>query len=992
MRRREHVVLYLGVALLAPGPVRAQEQRAAIAGVVRDSLGGATVGTSVRVQSTTGVGAETTTDGAGVYRFAALPPGRYEVAARRTGFVPARVVNVDLRLGQELQIDVTLHPAGPTETVEVVSESPIVAITQSQHATNLRDEEITKMPRGRDFTSLAKQAPGANDESKLAGVSIDGSSGAENRVIIDGTETVDLMTGTPSEGLVTDFVEELQLKSSGYSAEYGGSTGGVLNAITRSGTNDWHGDALVYWSSDALDAGPRPSLRLSPSDPSRAEYVTYPEDAYHQLEPGFTLSGPILRDRLWFFAGYIPSFRPTDRTVSFLADGSTASFHQTQRTHNAAASLSAQLGPRWRARMAFSTGHRKQEGLLPAQDGTGNPADDYSIDYVIPNRSVSASLDYTASRHALLSLRAGYFYSNFYSEGVYRGDRYFYQTSALGLPGVPPQYQQPRGYQNVSTILATDTTAGKHLVAELDGTFFVTAAGEHQLKAGLQLDRRHFEVLQGQTGNLIALAWGQRFAGAAGPYGYYVLVSNPIDPNRGFLVAADVAVDNLGLFVQDDWRISRRLTLNLGLRTENEHVPSFAHDPQGPSTAIHFGFGDKLAPRAGFAWDATGDARTKLYGSWGVFYDIMKWYLAPGGLQQQFYWYTLDSGDISPIVDNPDCPPACPGRLILGPVSPALANDPSNIDPGIQPMRLQEAVIGLERVLRPNLSIGLRYVHKQLDRAVEDIGTLDASMTSVVTIGNPGFGRAASFYPQGGSSPLPSPKAKRQYDAVELALDRRLSKHWSTRASYTWSRLSGNYSGLVQSDQDGLAAPNSGGVFNYPIMSFDERGTPVYGPLATDRTHQFKLHALADLPFGTSIGASWYGASGIPRTRQAAFVPVQPQGYPVFYRGRASDGRLPFLSQLDLYAQHQLRLGARASLTLNVNVTNLLNQGSANNYFPNELFAGQVLRVDETQFYSTGVDTQALIAQQRLARDARFLLDSGYQAPRSARVGLKLGF
>ena len=211
---------------------------------------------------------ETVTDGSGTYRFATLPPGRYEVTARLTGFLPARVVNIDLALGVQLTIDLVLKPAGPNETVEVVSESPLVAVTQSAGATNLRNEQIEKLPRGRDFTSLAIQAAGTNDERKLGGISIDGSSGAENRIIIDGVETTDTTVGTPGQLLVTDFVHELQIKSSGYSAEYGGSTGGVLNVITKSGSNAWHGEALVYGSGDALDAALRP--RCNSRRPTRA--------------------------------------------------------------------------------------------------------------------------------------------------------------------------------------------------------------------------------------------------------------------------------------------------------------------------------------------------------------------------------------------------------------------------------------------------------------------------------------------------------------------------------------------------------------------------------------------------------------------------------------------------------------------------------------------------------------------------------------------------
>ena len=110
------------------------------------------------------------------------------------------------------------------------------------------------------------------------------------------------------------------------------------------------------------------------------------------------------------------------------------------------------------------------------------------------------------------------------------------------------------------------------------------------------------------------------------------------------------------------------------------------------------------------------------------------------------------------------------------------------------------------------------------------------------------------------------------------------------------------------------------------------------------------------------------------------------------YRGRNSDGRLPFLSQLDLYLQHQFRLGSRARLTLSANVINLLNQGAATNYYPRSCSPARRSRSTRRTFYTTGIDTQALIAQQGLVRDARFLMDSGYQAPRSIRLGVKLGF
>ena len=277
--RFRYLAALVAVALLVALPVVAQEQRASIEGVVKDAQGGAIVGASVVAKMSSalemkgdrvsGPGISIVTDATGTYRFASLTPGRYEITANLSGFAPAKVQNVDLRLGQLLTINLTLSPGAMTETVQVVAESPLIDVRQSARATSLRAEAIEKMPKGRDFTSLVTQAPGANQEAKLGGISIDGASASENRFIIDGAETTQLQTGISGKTMVTDFVDEVQVKSSGYAAEYGGATGGVINVISRTGTNQWRGNAFTYYSGDGLDSSYRPSLRLVPTDSNK---------------------------------------------------------------------------------------------------------------------------------------------------------------------------------------------------------------------------------------------------------------------------------------------------------------------------------------------------------------------------------------------------------------------------------------------------------------------------------------------------------------------------------------------------------------------------------------------------------------------------------------------------------------------------------------------------------------------------------------------------
>jgi hypothetical protein len=1004
--RFRYLAALVAVALLVALPAVAQEQRASIEGVVKDAQGGAVVGATVvarmasaletRGERVYGAGVEVVTDASGTYRFASLIPGRYEIAANLSGFAPAKVQNIDLRLGQQLNINLTLQPGGVAETVQVVAESPLIAITQSARATSIRGDEIDKMPKGRDFVTLVTQASGANMEAKSGtnAIMIDGSSGGENRWILDGAESTDMVHGSQGKTMVTDFVDEVQVKSSGYTAEYGGSTGGVINVLSKSGSNQWRGDALLYYQSEALESDPRPSLRLKPTNDRESEYITYPKDEYDRWEPGFTLSGPIVRDKVWFFAGYIPQIRPLDRTVTFKSDGSTGTFPRDYRSNLLSSNVTAQLGPQFRVRGAYNLSNEKYEGTLPAQDGSGNPKANYAVNDVYPNWSTSMTIDYTPSNKLFMSLRGGYSFSDYYTEGVYDKDRVLYSGSSVGIPGVPAEWQQVNGYSNVPTNSGNIRNKQKRFQLQYDTTFFFSGGGEHQLKAGAQMDKIGLDVLSGELGNLVRVYWNQSLSGSRGTYGRYQVRSNDPLPQQGFITQGDVSTTNIGLFLQDSWTIGRRLTLNLGLRTENEKVPTFVPgDPSVPKYAIEWGFGKKLAPRAGFAWDVQGDGKTKVYGSWGIFYDIFKLQMplgSFGGDKWLEYYYTLDNADLSTIIDNPNCPPSCPGTLQRGPIDFRHVSLGGYIDPELKPMQMQEFVVGGERELASNLSVSARYVHKWLVRAIDDTGSVDADQNEIYVIANPGESLTATAYSfTDGSGTVPLPKPKRNYDGVELALNKRMSNNWSGRVSYLWSRLYGNYSGLSQTDENGRMSPNVGRLYDYPLMMFGQDGQPVFGVLATDRPHQFKAQFLYDFPFGLSAGLNWFGASGLPRTREMGFLP--PNDFPVNYLGRNSDGRLPFYSQADLYAQYRLTLGQRSAVTFSVNVINLLDQKTANNYYPTEDY-GAGVDGDQDAFYRGQLNFQTLAQQQGVLTDARFLKDNGYQGVRAIRFGLKFSF
>ena len=995
MRLRKLAAFAIGVLMALPAA--AQEQTGAIQGVVKDSQGGSVPGATVEATSASGRTLTATSDASGTYRFPALPGGTYTVTAKLAGFSPARVENAVVTLGKLVTVNLSLKLGAMTETVEVTGEAPLIDVKQSARAVSIRDEALNQMPKGRDYTSLVTQAPGVNTEtSKFGGISIDGAAPGENVYIVDGAETTNLQSGLSGKTLITDFVDEVQVKSSGYTAEFGGATGGVISAVTRSGTNAFRGDLFTYYSGSSLNSDPRPTLRLQPANSNAMEYITYAKDEETTFEPGLTLGGPIKKDKAWFFIGYNPSFNPLDRTVTSRADGQARTKTQKNTRQNLTANITSQFNEKTRARLAFTSSGNKQEGRLQLQDGTSSNTANYDINDIRPNVSGALELDYTASNKLFLHARGIYYRSNLYNEGVYDGTRYLFCTSNIGQADVPSNLQAAVGTSNVPTNTSTTQDIQTRVGGQFDVSYFASAAGQHQFKAGVKFDRIGNDVLTGETGNLVRLFWNRQLVSSdptsRGQFGYYQVRSNGVNPQLGFITQGNIHSNNIGLFLQDSWTVNNKLTINLGVRSENENVPNFADASYGlPATAIKFSFKDKIAPRAGFAWDVSGDGKTKVYGSWGIFYDITKLELPRGsfgGDKWLEYYYSMDTPNWNSL-DTGSCPPACPGRLIRGPIDfrhPSLGED--TLDPDLKPYKSQELVFGADRELTQVLSVGVRYVHKQLDRVVEDTGALDAQQNEIYVIGNPSEGPLVTAYALSNGTKIAMPKPQRDYDAVELSLNKRMSNRWAGRFSYMWSRLYGNHTGLGQADENGRTSPNVGRSYDYPIMMFDGKGVAEYGLLPTDRTHQLKVQLNYEAKFGTAFGLNWYGATGIPRTREVAVIP--PNNFPVQYLGRGSDGRLPFFNQADLYIQHAIKMGGDRRLVLSANVINVLDSDTATNYFATELASGQGVNFTEQAFYTGQVNIPALIAN--IPKDPRFLKDSAYQGARAIRLGAKFSF
>lgn len=996
MRARTFAALM--VALLFAWPVAAQEQRGSIEGVVRDSSGAVLPGVTVEARTNTGVVLTATSDSEGVYRFPSVSPGVYEVTATLQGFAPKKQGNVDVGLGQVKKVDLALGLQGVAENVQVTAESPLVDVKQSARQTNISREQIALLPKGRDFTSLVTQAPGANSEAKLGGLSIDGASAGENRYIIDGIETTNLQSGVSGKNVIADFVDEIQVKSSGYTAEFGGATGGVINVITKSGTNDWHGNVGFQYQGDKLAGQSTPTLRISLTDNNQAEYVRYPKDKSDRMEPGFALGGPIVRNRAWFFGAYQPALTTNRRDVNPSTANNpkagTFSVEQKQQVQYATGNITSQFSDSLRGRLAYNNSWSKTKGLLPSLSGTDRQDTNYGKTSTFPNYSISGNVDWVASQKVFFGLRGGYYVADQHDSNVTVQPLYrFTTTTNVGLLDVPLSLQKPAGFTSIPSNSQVTRDQQSRAYFQADGTYYAKLGGDHQLKFGVQADRVGNNVLSGESRPRVTLNWNRSLSTGTiprGTYGYYSVRSNGVDPKQGFITEGNIHTTNLGFFVQDAWTISHKLTINAGLRTERERVPTYTTGTEIPKFGLEFGFKDKLAPRAGFAYDINGDGRWKAFGSWGVFYDIFKLELPRGsfgGDKWLEYYYTLDTYDWPNLLASASCPPACPGTLIRGPIDfrhPSFGAD--SIEPDLKPMRQQEATFGIDHQLSDVVALGVHYVHKQIDRAIEDTGSLDAAGNEIYIIANPGEGLTALA----STDPVtPLPKAKRDYDSVEFSVEKRFQDRWYFRTSYLWSRLYGNYSGLSQSDENGRTSPNVGRAFDYPVMMFQDGGKAAYGPLATDRPHQFKAQFIYQLPIGTSVGVNQYVASGLPVSREIGIYPTS--NLPVNYLGRMSDGRTPTYSQTDLFAQHGFKMGGGKQVQISFNVLNLFNQDTAvSKYSTYQAVNGVV--PDEAKFYRGQQTLEQLIVSQGVIKDPRFLMANGFQTPLQARVGVTFRF
>jgi hypothetical protein len=709
---RKSIFTFFLVALLLcfATSVLAQETTAGLQGTVKDPSGAVVAGATVVVTADVLVGdKQTTTDSAGYYRFANLPPGTYNVRVTAQGFATYKNEGVVLATGHLPTLDIPMQVGGAESVVEVSGEAPAIDVTTNHTMTNVTEDVIQDVPHGRSFQSVIQFAPSARNEplegnnigsngtggappgsttnGGAFGFSVAGASDGENSYLVEGQETANLIGGYSHTNVPFDFIQEVQIKSSGIEAEHGGALGGVVNVIMRKGTNAYHGSIFTQFENDGMDGSPQAYSRYDPNGfltapggtlPSGATNTTngYIDEAtqtfqpkrYHTSDvmPGFTFGGPLIKNRIFAFAAFNPEWTNLERFVAYPANsglpsvpaaGAVIPFSRNQQTYYTTGRLDAVATQKIRLFASWLYQYQRETGVnLPHGDSTtglvnldtsNDPLQSFphAVGYTAPNQTLNFGADITLSPHLVSTTRYGYYFENYHDFGYpTSGVLDFWEEDGLAADGVtdnagnplPAAYQQPLNhFNNAYSSFYTRFNANSAVQFDQDLAFFKSGwLGTHNFKFGYQLNRLKNNILQTYNEPNVELFVGQSAAYSPTSSVGAANCANTNFPNQcaglyGYVDVSDfstrggVTSFNHGLFAQDSWTMGHGVTINYGVRFDKEYLP--ASSTAGlKGNPIEFSWADKVAPRIGVAWDVFRDGRLKLFGDYGKFYDIMK--------------------------------------------------------------------------------------------------------------------------------------------------------------------------------------------------------------------------------------------------------------------------------------------------------------------------------------------------------------------------------
>jgi len=986
MKRLCVVVIIAFIASSAEARAAAQDTTGTISGRIVDAQGLAVPGATVTATGSQGAKVAIS-DGEGRFTLPFLTPGPYTVRADLQGFTSIDRSDVQVRVGHTVEIPLTMQIGTFQETVRVVPTAPTLDTTTATIGASLDSTALARLPVGRRFSDTLYLAPGVSTGGSVgvANPSIEGSSGLENQYVVDGVNITNggygalgsysIVFGSLGNGTPFDFMQEVQVKTGGYEAEFGQATGGVINVITKSGSNTLKGSAFGY---------ARPNRLESSYNTVQSVEGTVNVVASRLSDAGATAGGPVLRNRLFFFGAIDPQWQtstfdaPNGFPLQALGD-----VDRNRRVTNYAAKGT------WQA----TTGHRIDASFFgdPAQGSLG------------PQRS-SALLKQTTSGYS--SLAYGGHNQTVHYDGVL-GPRLLVDASfgralnrILEVPSVDDwQVADFRVTPRVVTGGVGFYEAGNRSNSwqtQAKATSILAGYGQHQVRYGFDYEHLDFSQLQQYSGPTFTAPNGRQTATGATidilpdpTFGQIYHVS------RASLTAARTTTQRYGaVFVEDEWKIGNSLTIRPGLRLEQETLSG--------SLVQNFTLKNNWAPRLGVVWDPSGSGRSKVFANYGRYYARVPNDLAARALSSDAS-ITADYFDPNLTHPVPD------GIVTIGVTGKPTTNhftllggSADDIDPNAKLSYYNEWVVGTEYTLPARLEVGLRYVHRDIGRVLEDVQPYPIVATSLGLAGaatanylltNPGPNTPVVQDIEGASVSFESPV--HNYNALEFTANKRLAHNWSLISSYRWSRLTGNFEGFFRND-NGQSDPGISSLYDYPTNdpTYATLGKTLFGyagdirflgaagngPLPLDRTHDVKAYGAYTFDMGLSLSLGLELESGAPLTALAAH-PVYDSGgeIPLTPRGagfQTSNGfltRTPWTKPINAGASYNLKIGPH-HLALIADVFNIFNTQTILDY---NSFSELQFGVPNPDFGAAGVS--GVVSGQQFATPRQFRIGARYE-------------
>lgn len=1075
--------LILGLCLfgmsLTGREARAQETTGRIIGRVTDEATHTPqAGVTVVLQGKQGEDATLTDDG-GEYSFVNLAVGTYAVRFyNATSATNVERADLSVSAGATLRADVVI-PSQPAvaETYVIKKKAAAVDVGSSRLGLTLNEDYMNNLSLDRTFGDLVLKAPGAFLESS-GGVSIAGASGLENVYMMDGLNVTGMEYGdimnkrsdaSGGSNLSLDFIKELQISTGGYRAEFGGAMGGVVSAITKSGTNEIHGSAFMYWSPYWMSRAPKEVVHsgsvLSGTD--KPDYDT---------NIGFEVGGPLIKNKLFFWVGFAPRLEKSHyfRDVRPLAEGSTLSDTEQNtgpvvlRTRTRELRQSYQYGakvdfvpaPDHKLTLSLFATPTASEHVraLAGEEANNDPR--WALQSLHKdNTDVTVSwMSQFLERRVRLDASAGLHretYSDKSPDGALNNLNQLEYHGAVSLydferiAGCEPTTNQNGVAFDPCPIGGNQTgyhTGGYGQMKSFTGNRWMgdlKATGvfnKNEFKVGTHYELNTFNQTRQYSGPLGSRALVQKLPDYTAVWNFFTIppghyssqfadfdpATGNADPNmdgnpndladpampfyRDSLVA-NVKSFNSAYFLQDSIHPIPNLTVDLGVRYENQKM----YDFRG-SQFLNLG---NLGPRFGVVFDPSNDGRSKVFASYGQFFETIPLNLAAR--------YFGGEGILIRAYDASSCtPPPTQWKGTgnewissgCGSFGTGFANAGSTypVQANVKGQHHNEIVTGLQHALTPDLVVGINYTHRWLGSIIED-GSADPNLQAV--LGNPGDvpkealkqaqdDVAAQAAVLAGTSDLATqkieqakldtyktkllalqvlgtePKPERTYDAVTLTAAKRLARNWFAQGSYTYSRLIGNYNGLFDADNS-YFAPNGNNAYDTPDLVLNKRG-----PLANDRPHSGHIDTFYQLPLGSNTsltgGLSYAAYSGVPRNYVSSVGFGQQL---VFLLPRGAAGRTPTVTQLDLKVGYRRQLSKTTALEVFLDLFNVFNSRTVLLMDDNYTFDVAAAIVNGTKTDLTyGKNASGLPIQ----KNPNFGKPTAYQAPLHGRMGVRLLF